>query len=287
MKNIAIIAEELSATVTNELTPELTARGHSVDVVDVSSVHIDTFFTNEIIQSLCSYDLVYYRTGLSPDITQSLEKYLVKNNIPSINLNYIIHPFIDNKTYQILAASEESILVPMTLYDRKSSYRALEQHLGSKFIAKANISSQGREVRLIQNSTDLEKIAAVRIEREYFFQEYIPHEAEYRVHIVGNNAKAMYKRVPPPDDFRSNVSVGALMKPVEDEYRQKLEELGLAVAEIFDFRICAIDFMLHKNTKEFYFTEINLKPGWEESDKIATGSDMSALVADYIENYSI
>ena len=70
---------------------------------------------------------------------------------------------------------------------------------------------------------------------------------------------------------------------VEQRHVEKLTELTEQTNKAFGFEIIAIDFMLNKNTAEFYFTEINLNPGWAQSDHDVTGVDVIGLTADYFE----
>lgn len=74
------------------------------------------------------------------------------------------------------------------------------------------------------------------------------------------------------------------MQHVEKELISELTSLATKTASLFDFEVLAIDFMRSSENNEFYFTEINLNPGWEISDENATNVDLSAVTADYFES---
>lgn len=285
--SIAILTQIESPTISANLKPALEARGHKVFVYDISSVFLHTFTDNALVESLLQNDVVYYRTGLSPDVAACLEVYLKANDISCVNLSFCQHPFMAAKTYQVLTAAAAGVLTPKTLHDRTSTFEKIAGKIGSPFVAKANRSSQGKDVHLIKNQTDLDAIAPDLKLLEYFFQEYIPHNSEYRVHVVGDKAPAMYQRIPASGDFRSNVSRGGSMVAVEEDHREVLAREAISIAALFGFAITAVDFMKHSETGEFYFTEINLNPGWETSDRDATGVDLSEVVTDFLTQSAV
>lgn len=282
--NIAILAVTDSATMSNELSPAIEAAGGSVDIIDYSSILISDLANSPLLAKLGTYDLIYYRSGFQYDVLQAVEAALAQTPAILINLHYREHPYVWMKTAQVLTMSlHPTINIPKTLHDPHSSYEEIAAILGTTFVAKANHSSQGREVHLITNKADFAEILPDRHVADYFFQEYIAHAAEYRVHMIENEPIALYKRIPPSDDFRSNVSVGATMHPVEPALLPRLEAMSKEVQVSFGFEICALDFMFHDETQTFYFTEINRNPGWEYSDMQATGVDLSIAVASYFK----
>lgn len=281
---IAILSKLVSPTVTHEFMPELEARGHAVTVIDMSIVPINGFSQHPLTVSLYEYDIVYYRTGLSRDGAIFLEKLLKAKNVRAVNLHYLTHPFAHDKTYETHVASEAGLYVPITLTDCNQTFAYAAEILGSPFVAKPNFGTQGNGVKLIKNETDLLAYIEDTKDTKTLLQECIPHDCEYRVHTVGGKTEAMYKRTPAPGDFRSNVSTGGAMHPVEPELVSILSTLAEQSAHAFNFEILATDFMHHKETGDFYFTEINLNPGWEISDKDATNVDLTAITADYFES---
>jgi len=112
---------------------------------------------------------------------------------------------------------------------------------------------------------------------------FISHDFEYRVHIMNGEVLCIWKKAPLAGDFRSNEAQGGAMLTGDDIYTTTLTELSKKVHRVLGFDIFVADFMLDRNTNTFYFTEINLNPGWGQSDLAATGVDIIGLTADYFE----
>lgn len=281
---IAILSKIASPTTKEELVPTLMDRGHEVTIIDLSVVPLTSFSEHPLITSLYHYDIVYYRTGLSRDGGIFLEKLLKGKNVKTVNLHYGEHPFAHDKTYQVFIAAENNLTIPITLSDCEQKYDYAVEVLGTPFVAKPSFGTQGDGVKLIKSESELFSYIENSKGTKTILQECIPHNCEYRVHTLGGKAVAMYKRVPAAGDFRSNISTGGSMHPVEDELIQTLSEVANRTAKAFKFEIIVADFMRHKENGEFYFTEINLNPGWQKTNKESTGVDMSEAVADYFES---
>ena len=101
---------------------------------------------------------------------------------------------------------------------------------------------------------------------------------------MDGKAVCIWKKAPPENDFRSNEAQGGEMLAPDPQYTKILTQLAEASFAAFEFEIFVADFMLDKNTNQFYFTEINLNPGWGKTDEIASGIDVIGLTADYFEN---
>lgn len=281
--HIAILAKDSSPTVTNELAPILESRGHTVSIIDISTAPLHNFLLCDQVTQLLQADLVYFRSGLPFDLATILGSFLREKNIPTVNLQFHKHPFADSKSYGTIFSEIAGFAVPLTLHSPTLSYEAIRVILGEHFIAKPNTGARGESVELIKNSTQWDLLQNKNTS-DYLYQSFIPHDFECRVHTIGGKAVAMYKRTPPADDFRSNVSQGAVMTPVPTQLQAELTTLAEKAATLFSFEILAIDFMLNKDTNEFIFTEINLNPGWEKSDEQATGVDLSLMTAQYFES---
>ena len=282
--SIGIVGHEASPTLTENLIPELEKRGHRVKHLHLSSVLLHTFDAEAALQELLGFDIVYYRTsGLDPVLPFELSKMLRAKKRVCLNGVYDHHPHIPRKTYQAVLAGRAGVRLPKTFAAAEPDFGNIVKQLGAPFIAKLDISSQGRDVHKITTEAEFQSLPPATPMNRYVFQEFIPHECDYRVHMLGEKAVAAYRRVPASGDFRANVSRGGTMEHVDDEKKQELYALAEKLAPLFGLDICAIDFLHSSKDGEFYFAEVNLNPGWEYSDIKATGVDMSVLTADYIE----
>jgi len=284
---VAIFAQLESPTINQQLAPLMRERGHTVDVIDLSQLTAEPLAQQPLIQSLTAYDLVYYRSGLETDINPAriieLEAFLTEQHIKTINLHYTSHPEANSKIYETRTAEAHGLLTPKSLYETNTPFSTIATELGTPFIAKTNFGTHGDGVYMIQSEAELLTIQTKHPDKEFLYQTFIPHDFEYRVHIMGGEAVCIWKKAPPIGDFRSNEAQGGAMMTAEAQYIPKLIELAQKTFAVFTFEIFVADFMLDKNTNTFYFTEINLNPGWGESDRIASGIDVIGLTADYFE----
>lgn len=283
---IAILAQLDSPTITEYLTPELQHRGHTVDVIDLSSVPHDDFSQQPEIQSLTAYDIVYYRSGLDPmegsKRIVALEHLLADSSAQLVNLHFTEHTLAHSKTYESKLAQSNGLLTPRSVYALEN-YDTLKTTLGTPFIIKTDQGTHGTGVHLVESETEFSSIISLYPDTQLLFQEFIPHDFEYRVHVMDGKAACIWKKAPPENDFRSNEAQGGAMLAPDPQYIETLTKLAQTTFAIFGFEIFVADFMLDKNADQFYFTEINLNPGWGKTDEVASGIDVIGLTADYFE----
>lgn len=284
---IGIVGHEASPTLTANLIPELEKRGHRVKHLHLADLELHTFDSEAALKELLGFDVVYYRTsGLDPILPFELSRSLRARGRVCLNGIYDLHPHLPRKMYQAIRAGRAGragVCMPKTYAAAEPDFARISERLGTPFIAKLDISSQGRDVHKISTESEFQSLPAATSMNRYVFQEFIPHECDYRVHMLGERAAACYRRVPVPGDFRANVSRGGTMERVDETQKQTLFGLAEKLAPHFGLDICAIDFLHSTVNNDYYFAEVNLNPGWEYSDKDATGVDMSALTADYLE----
>jgi glutathione synthase/RimK-type ligase-like ATP-grasp enzyme len=280
--NIGVISRIQSQTVNQELAREARLRGHDYDQVVFDVADLSNPEATFIKADVLKYDVLYYRTSLGPVWSLALQNYLARHNRRAINLKAIEFPFMHDKAQQALSVSSAGIEAPKTVLDTTKNYDSIASQLGPVFVAKARVSSQGKDVKLIRTKQEFE-IFLGQSRKEYLYQEYIPHDYDCRVHLVGGQAVCGYRRVQRSDDFRCNVSLGADMEKLEVEEKATLFALANKVSALFGLELHAVDFLLSKKDGKYYFVEINDNPGWETSDTLATEADMSSLVIDLFE----
>lgn len=284
---IGIIAGLESKTVEDELVPAARARGHVCEVIQFPLIDISQFNEEMVAQDLRLYDVLYYRTGLGPIGALFLRKYLAHHNLIAVNLGPDTHVSGEIKSFQVLRAARAGVRLARTIVNRTGTYKDVRALLGVPFVAKPDNGSQGKGVVLVDSEESFDALDTEVGEAERIYQEFIPHACDYRVHIVGGKAVAAYSRVSAPEEFRTNVSQGGAMCPIEETARAELYALAENINKVFGYDIAAIDFLVHKNTGELCFGEVNSNPGWEESDAEATGVDMTTLVLDYLESLGV
>lgn len=279
---IAVLAQEASQTLMTHIRPVALARGHVMDVVQLPTVELSNLFSDERIQQLLTYDVVYYRTGLLSCGAYLLESFLREHGIALVNFSYGRHPYAVQKIYQTTLVASHGFLTPKTVLDVSDSYDTLAQALGTPFIAKADVSAQGKDVHMVRSEEDFAALVPLRKEKNFFYQACIPHDFDYRVHVIDGKTVYPYRRTPPEGDFRANVSRGGSMQPIDDTSIEEASRLGEQVAALFAYDVCAIDFLPSKEDGKLYFTEINENPGWLGVTEVL-GGDPSEAVVDLLE----
>jgi hypothetical protein len=285
--SVGLISSVDSGTVIMELMPEAERRGHKFTQIVFDQAELTS--TREVFEqkNLLSFDVLYYRTGLGNVWARELELFLKDNNRIAINLDVVNHPYRNYKTQQILQAARTDVMMPKTIVGKNCNYENIKKVLGSKFIIKADRSSGGRDVHIIESGEEFTSLDNDCELNDYLYQEYLPHDHDFRIHLIDGKAIAAYKRVPVKGDFRTNVTIGGSMHSVTDEVKEVLYPAAEKVASLLGLNICAVDFLERSTDGAYFFMETNINPGWENSDTEATGVNMSSLVVDYFEQLAI
>jgi ribosomal protein S6--L-glutamate ligase len=153
-------------------------------------------------------------------------------------------------------------------------------HFAFPFIAKiARGSALGRGVYLIHNEKELRNY--LEETSPAYVQAYLPIDRDIRVVVIGRRIVHAYWRVAPPNEFRSNVSVGGRISL--ETVPEKARDLALQVARACCWDDVGIDICEHKD--RFYVLEANMKYGREGFRK--AGLDYDQLMESMIANEEI
>jgi glutathione synthase/RimK-type ligase-like ATP-grasp enzyme len=177
---IAIFAQLDSPTITEQLAPLLRERGHTVDIIDLSTVSKTDFAQQPEILALTKYDLVYYRSGLEPNDCAEriikLEAFLKIHPIQTVNLNYTNHPEANSKTYEAQQAEMHGLAIPKSVFTDSADFSTLSSQLGLPFIAKTDYGTKGTGVHMIENAAQLTEIQATYQNVRLLYQQFVPHD---------------------------------------------------------------------------------------------------------------
>ena len=176
---------------------------------------------------------------------------------------------------------EAGLLVPKTVACQTCE-QALESFVAMQgnVVVKPLFGGEGRGITRVSDAAialrvfkSLEQIGAA-----IYLQEFVPHEGcDLRVMVIGEKVLGMRRRH--PQDWRTNISRGAVAEPLE--VTPELAALAHRAATAVGTDIAGVDFLPGKNGK-LYALEVNAVPGWKALAR-ATDVDVGRLVIEYLD----
>jgi ribosomal protein S6--L-glutamate ligase len=216
---------------------------------------------------------IYYPTAFYADLFDALGK----KTFPS----YHTYKCVQDKIKQTALFELLAIPHPSTrVFYGKRQKAAITRYFRYPFVGKIpRGSAMGRGVYLIHNDDDLHRY--LQGAHPAYIQQYLPHDRDMRVVIIGDRVVHAYWRVNPPDDFRSNVAVGGRI--CLETVPEKALELALHTARSCGWNDVGIDVCEHEG--RFVVLEANMKYGKEGFQ--AAGIDYIAMMEKMIEDGKI
>ena len=248
---------------------------------------------------LATYDAVLVRT-MPPG---SLEQVIFRMNalallqqssddtgqfIPPIVLNspQAIEMAVD-KYLSLALLRQNNISVPRThvCQQADTAMRAYEE-LGPDVVVKPLFGGEGRGItRVSDPALALRAFKMIeQLDGVIYQQEFIAHEGfDIRILVIGDNTFGI-RRVN-PDDWRTNVSLGARAEPFETS--SELIQLARQAAKVVQAKIAGVDILIAPDGTPTVL-EVNAVPGWKGL-AAATGKDIAqevlAFMVEQIANH--
>lgn len=170
--------------------------------------------------------------------------------------------------------------LPLAYVERE--FATLQAAFGQKIIIKAADGKGGDDnycIDTVQQATD---IAAKHAGQNFVIQEFIPNDADYRVLIVGNEAKMIIeRRRQDSSSHLNNTSQGAhaALLPIDTLSRAELA-LCLDAAQTMQREVAGVDLMRDSQTGKPYILEVNSGP------QVGSGAfteEKLAMFAEYLK----
>jgi len=168
------------------------------------------------------------------------------------------------------------LLVPPTVVCQTAADGlAAFETLGGDVVVKPLFGGEGRGITRVSDVaiarrvfTSLEQIGAV-----LYVQQFIPHDGvDWRLLVIGDEVLGM-KRIN-PDDWRTNISLGA--RPAPLEVTAELAQLARRAAAAVGATVAGVD-LLPARDGRLYAIEVNAVPGWRALGEV-TGVDVAERV---------
>lgn len=189
------------------------------------------------------------------------------------------------KTFAALAGKielPETVIAPL-VYDVSSGedenfLNVVEKQIAYPAVVKECVGSQGRQVYLAENRTELAALHTKLAHVPHIFQRFVSGKcagSDIRVYVVGKKAVGAVERFN-TTDFRSNVFLGGKVSkiPLSDELKKKAE----TIASILNLDYGSADFICEKG--EYVFIEANSSAYMKNAE--ANGIPLAELFAEYV-----
>jgi RimK family alpha-L-glutamate ligase len=172
------------------------------------------------------------------------------------------------------------LLVPPTIVCQTATDGlAAFETLGGDVVVKPLFGGEGRGITRVNDPaiarrvfTSLEQIGSV-----LYLQKFIPHDGvDWRLLVIGDEVLGM-KRVN-PDDWRTNISLGA--RPAPLEVTVELAQFARRAAEAVGATVAGVD-LLPARDGRLYAIEVNAVPGWKALGEV-TGVDVAERVLELV-----
>ncbi|MBU2025531.1 MAG: hypothetical protein ABIC19_04585 [Patescibacteria group bacterium] len=276
---ISVVSDEFSWAV-RELVLAAKRQGIELEIVDVSGIN-----SLDFIDSMG--EVVIWRSSsldLGAEKATCLE--LIKRKKVLINPGIARYPYIPYKLFQqkVVADNFKSIGIPTFKFKNGAgldNFIRRQRLLDFPLVVKPSLGGRGRDVRLLKNWKDLDKMKGRFRWKDVIFQGFIPNNGDYRVLIVGGKALGVVFRRARKGVFANNASLGASVSWVRDKkILKRLGAISSKITNLFGLFLYGLDIMEDKRTGKLYFMELNTKVGWKAFQK-ATGINVSDEVLKY------
>lgn len=148
------------------------------------------------------------------------------------------------------------------------------------FVAKLpRASSRGRGVFLVRRERDLQTYLSQT--KVAYVQEYLPHDRDLRIVLIGYTPVIAYWRVKPQGSFKTNISQGGT--PEFDAIPEEALELARVCARKCRFNDVGLDFIHHHG--RWYLIEANMKYG--RKGLKMQGMDLKTIIREKLLNGEI
>ncbi len=212
------------------------------------------------LQQLDKRDFIInrYKYGKIKDYLNGLA-HKSYNNLSALNI-YI------NKLEQLKNINSDYFIKPKYIAGFADlPFTILADELKVPFVAKGLESSMGKEIFLIKNIEDYQKLAVFYpTTKEWLFEEFISssYGRDMRLYCLKGKVIASMERSS-NDDFRANVALGATVKKIQAE--SYFQDIAHDIYMQTDLDFIGLDLLYGKELP--YFCEINVTAGLEGIEK--------------------
>lgn len=250
-------------------------------LASISDLYFDIDQKNTYIEingiPVTNFDLVYIRSaGSNYSILASTLALCLKEK----GINYLDKAWAGGKPFgdkftSLLKLALNGLPIFRTIYllshNVSSQKERIAKELGLPLVAKEVSTQRGVGVHKISSIEDFDKLPAVGVngkENLYLFQEFVNFDTEYRILVLGGNARVWeIKTATVQGEFRHNVSLGATEEFLDiNAIPEELKKLAEKSANALDLQVAGVDIAINKSTIGYHLIEVNRGPGFTYDD---------------------
>jgi RimK family alpha-L-glutamate ligase len=176
------------------------------------------------------------------------------------------------------------LLVPPTIVcqttaDAMDAFEAL----GGDIVVKPIFGGEGRGITRVADAAVAHRVFAAleQLGSALYLQQFIPHDGiDWRLLVIGDEVLGM-RRIN-PDDWRTNISLGARAEPLD--VTAELAGIARRAAATCGASIAGIDLLPGRDGR-LYAIEVNGVPGWRALAEV-TGIDVAKRVLDHLQHFA-
>lgn len=231
-------------------------------------------------RSLNSLDAVLVRSMPPGSLEQVVFRMdalaqLESSGVRVINPARAIEAAVDKYLATAKLQAAELLVPPTIVCQTAADGLAAFETLGGDVVVKPLFGGEGRGITRVNDVAiarrvfmSLEQIGSV-----LYLQKFIPHDGvDWRLLVIGDDVLGM-KRIN-PDDWRTNISLGA--RPAPLEVTVELAQLARRGAAAVGATVAGVDLLPGRDGR-LYAIEVNAVPGWRALGEI-TGVDVAERV---------
>jgi len=184
------------------------------------------------------------------------------------------------QTLQLLA-SQGVRIAPTALASHPDDVRhVIEQLGGPPTVVKFSQGSQGAGVMLAESAASAASVidALVVARRNLLVQQFIPHEGDARLFVVGSKVVAAIRRRARDGDFRANLHQGGAAEALDPTQEQS--DAALVAARALGLELAGVDML--DGPAGPLVVEVNASPGLEGIEA-ASGRNIASTIIRFLE----
>ncbi|MBA3483750.1 MAG: RimK family alpha-L-glutamate ligase [Pirellulales bacterium] len=172
------------------------------------------------------------------------------------------------------------MLVPPTIVCQTADKALVAfETLGGDVVVKPLFGGEGRGLTRVTDAAVARRVfmALEQTGSVLYVQQFVPHDGvDWRLMVIGDEVLGM-KRIN-PDDWRTNISLGA--RPAPLEVTVELAQLARRAAAAVGASVAGVDLLPGRDGR-LYAIEVNAVPGWRALAEV-TGVDVAARVLRHV-----